>query len=69
MLVPGVGLFIFRGIYLGSVPSGVLPANAAAALFDTVVQFIKDGLRTVLVAGLVVAAGCHAGPFGWHRSN
>ena len=63
MLVPAVGLYIFRGIYLGSVPSGVLPADAAAALFDTLVQFIKQGLRTVLVAGLVVAAGAYlAGP-------
>jgi len=57
MLVPGVGLFIFRGIYLSGVPPNVLPADAAAALFDTLVRFIKDGLRTVLVAGLVVAAG------------
>ena len=63
MLVPAAGLFIFRGIYLGSVPSNVLPADAAAALFDTLVAFIKQGLRTVLVAGLVVAAGAFlAGP-------
>jgi hypothetical protein len=63
MLVPGVGLFIFRGIYLNSVPSNVLPADAAAALFDTLVRFIRQGLRTVLVAGLVVAAGAFlAGP-------
>ena len=41
----------------------MLPADAAAALFDTLVQFIKQGLRTVLVAGLVVAAGAFlAGP-------
>jgi hypothetical protein len=57
MLVPAAGLQIFRGIYLNGVPSNVLPADAAAALFDTVVRFIKQGLRTVLVVGLVVAAG------------
>ena len=57
MLVPAAGLFIFRGIYLGSVPASVLPADAAAALFDTLVGFIKEGLRTVLAVGLVVAAG------------
>jgi hypothetical protein len=57
MLVPAAGLFIFRGIYLNSVPSSKLPADAAAALFDTLVGFIKEGLRTVLVLGLVVAAG------------
>jgi hypothetical protein len=57
MLVPAAGLLLFRGIYLGSVPPSVLPADAAAALFDTLVGFIKEGLRTVLAVGLVVAAG------------
>jgi hypothetical protein len=57
MLVLGAGLLIFRGIYLNSVPSSVLPSDAAAAMFDTLVRFIKQGLRTILVLGLVVAAG------------
>jgi len=56
MLVLGAGLTIFRGIYLNSVPAS-LPADAAAALFDTLVRFIRTALRTLLVAGLVVAAG------------
>jgi hypothetical protein len=56
MLVLGAGLAIFRGIYLNSVPSSVLPSDAAAAMFDTFVRFIKDALRTLLVLGLVVAA-------------
>jgi hypothetical protein len=63
MLVLAAGLLIFRGIYLNSVPASKLPADAAAALFDALVAFIKQGLRTVLVAGLVVAAGAFlAGP-------
>ena len=57
MLVLGAGLLIFRGIYLNSVPESALPSDAAAALFDTFVRFIKDGLRALLVLGLVVAAG------------
>jgi hypothetical protein len=57
MLLLGAGLLIFRGVYLNSVPASVLPADAAAALFDTFVRFIKQGLRTILVLGLVVAAG------------
>ena len=57
MLVLAAGLLIFRSIYLNSVPTSKLPADAAAALFDALVAFIKQGLRTVLVAGLVVAAG------------
>jgi hypothetical protein len=50
------GLLIVRGVYLNSVPNSKLPADAAAALFDTLVRFIKAGLRTLLVLGLVVAA-------------
>jgi hypothetical protein len=57
MLVLGAGLLVFRSIYLSSVPNNVLPADAAATLFDTLVRFIKQGLRTILVAGLVIAAG------------
>ena len=56
MLFLGVDLQIFRSIYLNSVPSNVLPSDAAAALFDTFVRFIKDALRGLLVIGLVVAA-------------
>ena len=57
MLVLGAALLIFRTVYLNSVPVSRLPANAAAVLFDTLVQFIRAGLRTLLVAGLVIAIG------------
>ncbi len=53
MLVLGAGLLIARGILLNRVPN---PA-AAGALFDALVQFIKTALRTLLVLGLMVAAG------------
>ncbi len=51
MLVLGLGLLIFRGIYLNTVPNNVLPSNAAAVIFDTFVRFIKEALRTLLVVG------------------
>ncbi len=57
MVVLGAGLLIFRGAYLNSVPNSVLPSNAAAAAFDTLVRFIKLALRALLVLGLVVAIG------------
>jgi hypothetical protein len=57
MLVLAVALLIARAIYLNSVPQSVLPADAAGALYDTLVRFIRDGLRVLLVIGLVVAAG------------
>jgi hypothetical protein len=63
MLVLAAALAIARAIYLNSIPSSVLPADAAAALYDTLVRFIREGLRVVLVVGLVVAAGAYlAGP-------
>ena len=57
MLVLAIGLQIGRSIYLNSVPSSALPADAAAAAFDAMVYFIKVGLRVVLAVGLVVAIG------------
>ena len=59
MLVLAIGLLIARSIYLSSVPSSVLPADAAAAAFDALVHFIKEGLRAVLALGLVVAIGAY----------
>jgi hypothetical protein len=37
--------------------ASVFPRGAGAAAFDILVRFIKTALRTLLVAGLVVAAG------------
>jgi hypothetical protein len=57
MLVLGAGLTIARSIYLNSVPNNVLPSDAAAVIFDTLVRFIRQALRTLLVVGLVIAIG------------
>lgn len=56
MLLLGIALTIARGIYLNSVPQSTLPSDAAAALYDTLVRFIRQGLRVILVVGLVIAA-------------
>jgi len=55
MLVLAIGLQIGRGIYLNSVPQSALPPDAAAALFDTIVRYIRYGLRILFVIGLIVA--------------
>jgi hypothetical protein len=57
MLVLAIGLLIARSIYLSSVPSSVLPSDAAAAVWDAFVHFLKESLRIVLAVGLVVAIG------------
>ena len=55
MLVLGLGIVLFRSIYLNAIPSSVLAHDAAASFYDTLVRFLRLGLRTVLVFGLVVA--------------
>ena len=63
MLVLGIALAIGRTIYLNKIPPSVLPADAAAVVFDTIVRFIRQGLRVLLVLGLAVAiAGFFTGP-------
>jgi hypothetical protein len=57
MLLLALALAVFRSIYLDGVPAEVLPHDAAAVLYDTIVRFLRAGLRTILVLGLVVAAG------------
>jgi hypothetical protein len=57
MLLLALGLAVFRSIYLDAVPASALPHDAAAVLYDTIVRFLRAGLRTVFVLGLVVAAG------------
>jgi hypothetical protein len=56
MVVLALGLTVFRSIYLDAVPATVLPHDAAAVLYDTIVRFLRLGLRTILVLALVVAA-------------
>ena len=65
MIVLGAALAIARGIYLNSIPQSTLPPDAAAVLYDTLVRFVKDGLRLLLLVGLVIAAGAFfTGPSG-----
>jgi hypothetical protein len=63
MVVLAIAIAIVRAIYINKVPTNVLPADAAAVVFDDIVRFIRQGLRVLLVLGLVVAiAGFFTGP-------
>jgi len=44
-----------RGFYLDSVASTSLPRDALAATWDTLIRFLRGGLRAVMVVGLLVA--------------
>lgn len=54
MLLLGLLLNAFRAVYLGSLPADVSP-SAAAAVYDTLVGFIRLNLRAVLVLFLALA--------------
>src|SRR5215207_6777957 len=84
MVVLALALTVFRSVYLDAVPAAVLPHDAAAVLYDTIVRFLRLGLRTILVLALVVAAGAFlsgqsttavrarqslAGGLGWVRGS
>jgi hypothetical protein len=55
MLLLGAALNFFRVIYLDAIPSDQLPPDAAAAIYDRLVWFIRLNLRAVLVLFLAVA--------------
>ena len=74
MLVLGLVLNVFRGIYLNGVPPDILPTNAAAAIYDQLASFIRLNLRAVLVLFLAVAAiawvtGPETGPVAIRRGT
>lgn len=55
MVVLLVALVVVRRVYLDSVPPTTLPPDAAAAIFDTFVRFLRDSVRTLLVVTLITA--------------
>ncbi|MGA5167514.1 MULTISPECIES: hypothetical protein [Streptomyces] len=55
MVVLLVALAVVRRVYLDSVPPEALPADAAAAIFDTFLRFLRDSARTLLVVAVVTA--------------
>jgi hypothetical protein len=56
MIVLALGLAIFRSVYLNALPATV-SHDAAADLYDTLVRYLRLGLRAVLVLALVIALG------------
>ncbi|MFF0110516.1 hypothetical protein [Streptomyces hirsutus] len=50
-----VVLAVARRVYLDSVPPATLPPDAAAAIYDTFVRFLRDSTRTLLVVSVITA--------------
>lgn len=54
MGVLAVSVGVGRSVYLGEIPTDVLPPAAAAALFDTLAQPLRTTLRAVFVLGMLI---------------
>ncbi|MBL1113422.1 hypothetical protein JK364_13615 [Streptomyces sp. 110] len=54
-----VGLAVVRGVYLDSVPPTTLPRGPAAFIFDTLVRFLRESTRTLLVVAIVTALAAY----------
>ncbi|WP_329257512.1 hypothetical protein [Streptomyces pseudovenezuelae] len=62
MLILGIGLTVFRDVYLNHLPSGVSQA-AAGSVYDALVKFLRAGIRALAAVALFTAAGAFlAGP-------
>lgn len=48
-----LGLAIGRTVYLGAVPSSVMPQDVAATFFDTLVRFLRQSGRALLAVGVI----------------
>jgi hypothetical protein len=65
MVLLGLVLNLVRPAYLDAVPEDVLPADAAAVIYDQIVSFIRTALRAVgIVALAMVLAAFYFAPSG-----
>ncbi|MCX4782340.1 hypothetical protein [Streptomyces sp. NBC_01264] len=58
-LLVAIALAVARRYYLDHLPEQVQSPAAASAVFDTLVRFLRAGLRTAIVLGIVVALGAY----------
>ncbi|MBG0857445.1 hypothetical protein I2W78_37775 [Streptomyces spinoverrucosus] len=54
-----VTLAVVRRVYLDAVPAATLPADAATAIYDTLVRFLRDSTRTLLVVAVITALAAY----------
>ena len=55
MLLLFAALALARTAYLDALGGGALPRDAASAIFDTLVAFLRNGVRIVVIAAVVLA--------------
>ena len=67
-LLVGLSLAVGRGLYLDAVPSDTISTETAAVVFDTMVRFLRNGVRVFFFFGIILAFGAAVtGPSAWAR--
>ncbi|WP_316522884.1 hypothetical protein [Kitasatospora brasiliensis] len=67
-LLLGIGLSVFRAVYLDGLPADV-DQGAAQAVYDTLVRYLRSAVRVVVTLGLLVALGAWISGGGrWART-
>jgi hypothetical protein len=59
MLALGIALAVTRIVYLQALPGTVLSRESAGVVYDTLVRFLRDGLRLIAVVALIVAIAAY----------
>jgi hypothetical protein len=57
MIVLGILLVVLRHAYVSGIPDTVSPPQTSAYVFDTLVRYLRWGIRAIFVIGLLVALG------------
>jgi LPXTG-motif cell wall-anchored protein len=57
LVIVGIGLLIGRAIYLNKITSPNLTRDTAQSIFDTVVRYLRLGIRLLALLSLIVAFG------------
>ncbi len=55
MVVLGLGLTLVRMYYVETTPADILTEDAAGGVFDTLIRFLRTGIRATAVAFLLIA--------------
>jgi hypothetical protein len=65
-LLMGVALAVGRGIYIDSMPTDIVSSESAAVVFDTLVRFLRNGLRVFFWFAIIIALiAAVTGPSAW----
>ncbi|MGW4892627.1 hypothetical protein ACWEQL_10230 [Kitasatospora sp. NPDC004240] len=55
-LLLGIGLTVFRAVYLDDLPTGI-DRPAALVVYDTLIRYLRSAVRVTIALGLLVALG------------